>query len=96
MSDKDRADFESEARLLQRVRPHEHVVRFIGVAFEGDRIMIVLEYLPGGSLIDLLESSAKLHRGQIIDWLRGVAAGMMHLRSHGVIHRDLVRILNEF
>jgi predicted Ser/Thr protein kinase len=89
MSDKDRRDFEQEAVLLQKLPPHDNVVRFIGVSYEGQKIMIVLEYLAGGSLIDLLESSIKIGRPQIVDWLRGVAAGMVHLRNHNIIHRDL-------
>lgn len=89
LSAKDRQDFEQEAKLLQSLPPHENVVRLIGVAYEGQSPMIVLEYLAGGSLIDLLESSIKIGRPQIVDWLRGVSAGMVHLRNHNIIHRDL-------
>jgi predicted Ser/Thr protein kinase len=89
LSAKDRQDFEQEAKLLQSLPPHENVVRLIGVAYDGQSPMIVLEYLAGGSLIDLLESSIKIGRPQIVDWLRGVSAGMVHLRNHNIIHRDL-------
>jgi hypothetical protein len=33
------------AKLLQCIRPHENVVGFQGVAFDDNKIMIVLEYL---------------------------------------------------
>jgi hypothetical protein len=36
---------QSHTPKLQRIKPHEHVVRFRGVAFNGDRIVIVLEVL---------------------------------------------------
>ena len=64
--------------------------RFQGICVDpGLPFCIVTEFMKGGNLYDLLHSEAE------IDWMlaariiKGVAAGMLHLQTEGIVHRDL-------
>ena len=51
---------------------------------------VVMEYVPGGSLKDVIEDH---HQGMELDdvksWFRGIAAGTSYLHGSGIVHRDL-------
>ena len=79
---------------------HPHVLRFVGVCCEPPNLCIVAEFLPGGSVYDLLHTNKRLPAGHTAGQLRlsaqlalrlasDVASGMAYLHSQGIIHRDL-------
>ena len=79
---------------------HPNVLRFVGVCCEPPNLCIVAEFLPGGSVYDLLHTNKRLPAGHTAGQLRlsaplalrlaaDVAAGMAYLHSQGIIHRDL-------
>lgn len=79
-------DFLQEANLMMSLRPHENVILLKGIC--SSPLCIVTQYLPGGSLAQLvkekqLEYNVQLHIGL------GVAKGLHHLHCEGVVHRDL-------
>ncbi|HSK99837.1 MAG TPA: serine/threonine-protein kinase [Rubrobacteraceae bacterium] len=49
---------------------------------------IVMEYLPGGDLKELIDMQGTLSGGELAG-LSGVAAGLAHAHGRGVIHRDI-------
>ena len=49
---------------------------------------IVMEYVPGGDLKDLIDRQGTLSGGELAA-LSGVAAGLAHAHERGVIHRDI-------
>jgi serine/threonine protein kinase len=85
--------FLAEADLMTNLRPHNNLVQVFGVAEKDGQFFLVMEYLSGGSLIDLLRKQKK--RGHPLDLLqkvsilKGIASGMMHLHSERIVHRDL-------
>jgi len=89
LTEKELNDFESEASLMKSLRPHPNVVLLLGVALPPNPLCIVTEYVENGSLWDYLASAAKIPLRQKIRFVRGIAAGMEHLHSENVIHRDL-------
>ena len=85
--------FEAECRLLGRLQ-HPCVVQFIGVYWEkrGSHLpVLVMEFLPGGTLASCLEARGVLPEEVSYCILRDVALGLYYL--HGlnppVVHRDL-------
>jgi len=81
-------DFVREAELMTKLRPHDNVVRFVGVT-KPPNLCIVLEFVARGSLYDLLQSDDPLSGEVMLVILKGVCAGMAHLHEENVVHRDL-------
>lgn len=87
-----------EVELLGAVR-HRNIVRLLGYVSNGESTMLIYEYMPSGSLEELLHSSGGEGKGKItLDWETryriaiGVAEGMSYLHhdcSPAVVHRDL-------
>ena len=51
---------------------------------------VVMEYVAGSSLEDLLVSFPDgLPMAEVRDWLSGLVAGVSHLHDRGIVHRDL-------
>ncbi len=87
-----RARILREARAMGRLGDHPHVVGIydIGEAEQG-RPYIVSQYLPGGSLNDLLRRSPD-HRLSVTDAVRiaeQLCNGIEYAHSLGIVHRDI-------
>lgn len=88
-SQKTRDDFISEASIMGQFK-HANVIQLIGVVTISRPMMIVTEFMEGGSLdIFLKEHQGKLTTLQLIGMIRGVASGMVYLSAINFIHRDL-------
>jgi tRNA A-37 threonylcarbamoyl transferase component Bud32 len=85
-----RNDLQNEANILSSLPPHPNVVKFFKAMVEESHTAIVLEYCGGGSLDKVLANKDRIITlEQMMKWIRGIAAGMLHLHKHNVIHRDL-------
>jgi hypothetical protein len=84
-------EFLKEALNMKRIRPHPNVVGMLGVAVNPEYpLCIVTEYLPQGSLDNLLSnSSVTITPGQALFMAADVASGMSHLHKESIIHCDL-------
>ncbi|KAJ1346441.1 hypothetical protein KIN20_001220, partial [Parelaphostrongylus tenuis] len=79
-----------EARLMRQYK-HKNVVKFYGVVNKsGDKAMIVMELVIGGSLDDHLRKSKNVitisHK---IGYAKDAAFGLVYLHSKGCMHRDI-------
>ncbi|XP_065217837.1 tyrosine-protein kinase Fer-like isoform X2 [Planococcus citri] len=81
--------FLREGRILKQY-DHPNIVKFIGICVQKQPIMIVMELVPGGSLLTFLrKNSTSLSSLQLLKMCRDTAAGMCYLESKNCIHRDL-------
>jgi hypothetical protein len=85
------ARFRREGRTAARLS-HPNIVQVYD-AGEGEldgreTSYIVMEYVPGGDLKDLIDRQGTLSGGDLAA-LSGVAAGLAHAHERGVIHRDI-------
>uniref|UniRef100_A0A1Q3FTM0 Tyrosine-protein kinase n=1 Tax=Culex tarsalis TaxID=7177 RepID=A0A1Q3FTM0_CULTA len=81
--------FLQEGRILKQY-DHPNIVKLIGICVQKQPIMIVMELVPGGSLLMFLrKSAATLTQKQLMAMCRDAAAGMRYLESKNCIHRDL-------
>jgi len=89
---KERENFFREADLQMQMAPHPNVLRCWGMCTVPE-CAIVSEYVALGALWDVLRSlksnGGKMEVQQRLKVVRGIAAGMAHLHSIGIIHRDL-------
>eukprot|EP01114_Cavostelium_apophysatum_P013188 TRINITY_DN3132_c0_g1_i5.p1 TRINITY_DN3132_c0_g1~~TRINITY_DN3132_c0_g1_i5.p1 ORF type:complete len:1448 (-),score=345.98 TRINITY_DN3132_c0_g1_i5:8-4351(-) len=87
LTEQDISEFLRELVLMKNLRPHTNVITLFG--FCTSPLAIVTEFCANGSLYDLLHGEKKLSEETIFGFVRGIAAGMLHLHSEGIIHRDL-------
>ncbi|XP_060174004.1 uncharacterized protein LOC132604492 [Lycium barbarum] len=83
--------FKQEVSLMKRLR-HPNILLFMGVITSPQRLCIVTEFLPRGSLFMLLRrNSSKLEWIRRIRMALDIARGMnyLHLFSPPIVHRDL-------
>ncbi|PRP80935.1 tyrosine-protein kinase Fer-like isoform 1 [Planoprotostelium fungivorum] len=78
-----------EIVLLKKLN-HPNIVRFFGVMNHQGQFMMVMEYMPNGSLDSYLKSHhMEFNDNDLVSLTFDVVKGMLYLQSKGVIHRDL-------
>jgi len=89
LPDEQKKKFLQEGRILKQYE-HPNIVRFIGICVQKQPIMIVMELVPGGSLLTYLRSNnEKLGTKALLGMCQDAASGMEYLESKQCIHRDL-------
>ena len=79
--------FVEEYGLLEQVR-HSNVLKIYDQGVTDDILFIVMEYLPGGTLKELIGSKGmEPERAWIV--LREMAQAMVEVHKMGIIHRDI-------
>ncbi|CAA0834862.1 PAS domain-containing protein tyrosine kinase family protein [Striga hermonthica] len=83
--------FREEVSLMKRLR-HPNILLFMGAVTSPERLCIVTEFLPRGSLLGLLQkSTSKFEMKRRISMALDVARGMNYLHHFNppIVHRDL-------
>jgi serine/threonine-protein kinase len=80
--------FIQEARSAARLA-HPNVVNVFDQGQDSDMAYLVMEYLPGITLRDLLQEHNRLTTDQTLDILEAVLAGLSAAHKAGIVHRDL-------
>ncbi|KAK9062111.1 hypothetical protein SSX86_019296 [Deinandra increscens subsp. villosa] len=86
-------EFESEVKLISNIQ-HRNLLRLFGWSVEGSYLLLVLEYMPNGSLDRFLWGSKRgtLNWNQRYEIIFGIARGLAHLHHEfhiKIIHRDI-------
>ncbi|MCI0456058.1 MAG: serine/threonine protein kinase [Gemmataceae bacterium] len=83
------ARFQREARLAVRLK-HPNVVRTFQMGeTHGELHYIVMEYLDGETLEDVLERRRRLPVNEAVHVLLQALRGLQHIDDEGLVHRDL-------
>lgn len=80
--------FVQEARSAARLS-HPNVVNVFDQGQDSDMAYLVMEYLPGITLRDLIRDYGKLTPEQAVDILDSVLRGLAAAHRAGIVHRDL-------
>ena len=80
--------FIQEARSAARLA-HPNVVNVFDQGQDDDSAYLVMEYLPGITLRELLQDHSVLTSEQAMDILEAVLAGLAAAHRAGIVHRDL-------
>ncbi len=83
------ARFQREAKLSSRLS-HPNIVTILDFGVLETRFpYMVLEYIPGENLENILESQGPIEVEHALEIMRQVAAALAHAHKEGVLHRDL-------
>lgn len=80
--------FIQEARSAARLA-HPNVVNVFDQGQDADSAYLVMEYLPGITLRDLMQEYGSLTSQQTIDISEAVLSGLAAAHKAGIVHRDL-------
>ncbi len=83
-----RQRFDGEARAAAALR-HENIVTIHQVGQDGDTPFLVMEFLEGESLDDILARHSWLPPGDSVRIAREVAEGLAAAHAKGLVHRDI-------
>lgn len=78
--------------MIMRDYKHPNIVEMYGSYLVDNELWVVMEYLDGGALTDLLVTPAgetRMNEQQIATVCKSVLKALAYLHSNGVIHRDI-------
>ena len=80
--------FHREARAAASLS-HRNIVKIYDVGDEDDDYYIVMEYVPGQTLKELIHKRGALHFVEAVDIMKQVVSATAKAHSLGIVHRDL-------
>jgi eukaryotic-like serine/threonine-protein kinase len=83
-----RKRFLREARLAARLA-HRNIVQIYDSGEADGRPFIVMEYVEGETLADLLARRGRLPPGETIELALQICSGLEHAHQEGLVHRDI-------
>ena len=83
-----RRRFMREAEIVAGLE-HPNIVRVFDYGDENEAYYIVMEYLSGPDLNDLLKTEKRIALPRALILLRGVAAALDYAHQKGLVHRDV-------
>src|SRR6476646_10462708 len=80
--------FIAEARRVARCQ-HPNIVRVFDFFEEGGLSFIVMDYIPGDTLADIVQSEGALPEAKAIHYIRQIGAALNVVHQAGLLHRDV-------
>ncbi len=80
--------FKREAEVLRQLN-HPNIVKLLDTVGEGENLMIVMEYVAGGSLRDWLDKTPLLPLPQVLTIALELADALARTHHRHIVHRDL-------
>jgi p21-activated kinase 5 len=74
--------------VIMRDYHHPHIVEMFDSFLVQDELWVVMEYLEGGALTDIV-THARMDEAQIATVCQQCLRALAYLHSQGVIHRDI-------
>jgi eukaryotic-like serine/threonine-protein kinase len=84
-----RERFTREALSAARLSAEPNTITIYDVGEHADRPYIVMEYLSGGSLDDVVRSGAAKSTERLFTWLEEAARALDAAHREGIVHRDV-------
>lgn len=84
LPDEQKRKFLQEGRILKQY-DHPNIVKLIGICVQKQPIMIVMELVPGGSLLNYLrKNAATLNTKQLMSMCKDASAGEIYLFGYNI------------
>ncbi len=78
-----------EVKNLVQLSAERSIVQVLDVGWDAEPPFYVMEYLPNGSLEDLLQTHTRLPVGRAVNVFRQICVGLNHCHGRGILHCDL-------
>ncbi|CAO0790211.1 unnamed protein product [Mucor circinelloides] len=76
--------------LVMKESQHPNIVNFLDSFLVGSSdLWVVMEFMEGGALTDVIDNNSKMTEQQISTVCLETVAGLHHLHSQNIIHRDI-------
>ena len=82
------ARYRREAETIARLN-HENIVKVYDVEEIFKTIFIIMEYLPGKTLSQILSKTPRLSMPKLVDILLQISTALAHAHDHGILHQDI-------
>lgn len=79
---------QNEVQLMMRL-DHPNIIKIYQVIESEDETLIVMEYAPGGELIDYILTKKHLNETEARKFFRQIISAIDHCHMANVVHRDL-------
>ncbi len=87
LSGLDSQHMKAEAKILASL-DHPSIVRIFDICEDGELgVFMLMQYVPGPSLRELMQQRLPIHRA--VDIAIRICGGLIHAHSRGVVHRDI-------
>ncbi|MGB9777632.1 MAG: serine/threonine-protein kinase [Anaerolineae bacterium] len=83
-----RQQFRQEAIVLARLH-HPNLVRVTDFFEEGGNAYLVMDFVEGESLADLIAARGPLPEAQVLEWAGQLLDALAYCHGQGVLHRDI-------
>ncbi|MHB8736906.1 MAG: serine/threonine-protein kinase [Terriglobales bacterium] len=80
--------FHRESRLALRLK-HPNIVRAFQTGIDAGLNYLVMEYLEGETLEDVIARRGKMPPGEAVRLIYQALQGLQHIHAQGLVHRDL-------
>lgn len=93
-----KSEYNSDKEFLERFQreaqaaslmSHHNIVNLLDVGVEGDYRYLVLEYVSGNTLKDIIRQRGRLNTGTAIQITIRILSALQHAHDNGIIHRDI-------
>lgn len=79
---------ESEIELLKSIQ-HPNIVQYLDSFADDEHLNIFLEYVPGGSVVALLQNYGAFEEALVQNFVRQILRGLAFLHARNIVHRDI-------
>lgn len=80
--------FQAEARRLAQCQ-HPHIVNVTDFFIEADRPYLVMDFIPGQPLSELIFPNRPLQENLALQYIRQIASALQTVHAQGLLHRDV-------
>ncbi|NLO86836.1 MAG: Stk1 family PASTA domain-containing Ser/Thr kinase [Clostridiales bacterium] len=93
-----KSEYNSDKEFLERFQreaqaaslmSHHNIVNLLDVGVEGDYRYLVLEYVSGNTLKDVIRQKGRLNTATTIQIAIRILSALQHAHDNGIIHRDI-------